>query len=319
MALPQAWRRGVRLLALAWGLCAAVAAWGAGCAPEPTAPDAAELSHLKADAQDRGFLWRLRAGGHDSWLYGTLHIGKPAWAFPGPHLQAALKASDTMALEMDVLDPAIGARMAQLSTRYAGRWPGSLVPRVQAQMEQVCLPAALRDKMHPAMLLATIGLYGMRPQQLYAEYAQEFVLSGMAHAHGMPVVSMETPETQARVLLGTKPPTAAELADGLADLESGHAAVLMAALADTWATSDWTHLQAYAEWCDCLKTAAERQEAKRMLDERNPALAREIDRLHRGGKNVFAAVGALHMVGPQGLVELLQRRGYQVELQPLTP
>ncbi|MES2183516.1 MAG: TraB/GumN family protein [Pseudomonadota bacterium] len=319
MAVAPVQGLGRRLFVLAWGLCVAAAAWSAECAPAPTAPGAAELPRLKAEAQDRGFLWRLRAGGHDSWLYGTLHIGKPAWAFPGPHLLAALQASDTMALEMDPLDPAINARMAQLSTRYAGRWPGSLVPRVQAQMARACVPAILQEKMHPAMLLATIGLYGMRPQQLYAEYAQEFVLSGLAHARGLPVVSMEPPETQARVLLGTQAPTAAALAEGLADLESGHAASLMAALTDTWATSDWKHLQAYADWCDCLKTAGERREAKRMLDDRNPGLARDIDRLHRSGKTVFAAVGALHMVGPQGLVELLQRRGYQVELQPPAP
>jgi uncharacterized protein YbaP (TraB family) len=34
---------------------------------------------------------------------------------------------------------------------------------------------------------------------------------------------------------------------------------------------------------------------------------------HREGRRVFAAVGALHMVGPQSLPRLLERQGFRVE------
>ena len=55
-----------------------------------------------------------------------------------------------------------------------------------------------------------------------------------------------------------------------------------------------------------------------MLDDRNPGLADGIDRLHREGRRVFAAVGALHMAGPRGLLRLLAARGFTVErLAPL--
>ncbi|MGE8202818.1 MAG: TraB/GumN family protein, partial [Variovorax sp.] len=37
-----------------------------------------------------------------------------------------------------------------------------------------------------------------------------------------------------------------------------------------------------------------------------------IERLHFGGKRVFAAVGALHMIGPQGLPALMAARGFTV-------
>jgi uncharacterized protein len=42
-------------------------------------------------------------------------------------------------------------------------------------------------------------------------------------------------------------------------------------------------------------------------------LADSIAALHRGGERVFAAVGALHMFGPQGLPALLAARGFEVE------
>jgi uncharacterized protein len=52
---------------------------------------------------------------------------------------------------------------------------------------------------------------------------------------------------------------------------------------------------------------------KRALDDRNPALAEHIDALHQSGKQVFAAVGSLHMFGPLGLPALMAKRGYRVE------
>jgi hypothetical protein len=56
---------------------------------------------------------------------------------------------------------------------------------------------------------------------------------------------------------------------------------------------------------------------KRLLDDRNSGLADGIERMHASGQRVFAAVGALHMVGPQGLPALLAARGFQVVAVPL--
>ena len=52
---------------------------------------------------------------------------------------------------------------------------------------------------------------------------------------------------------------------------------------------------------------------RKLNDERNPALADGIEAQHRQGKRVFAAVGALHMTGPQALPLLLAQRGFKVE------
>jgi len=38
-----------------------------------------------------------------------------------------------------------------------------------------------------------------------------------------------------------------------------------------------------------------------------------------GGKQVFAAVGSLHMIGPMGLPALMAQRGYRVERVEFTP
>jgi uncharacterized protein YbaP (TraB family) len=84
-------------------------------------------------------------------------------------------------------------------------------------------------------------------------------------------------------------------------------------IADVWSGSKLDELERYASWCDCMKTADDRRDMKRMLDERNPAMAEQVAAWHEGGERVFAAVGSLHMIGPQGLPALLKARGYRVE------
>lgn len=320
-------RQAVPVLLCAWGLSAAAAdaslpapvppeaAQAAVCPPPLAAPSAAELARWQREAQDRGFLWRIQGHGHASWLYGTLHVARAEWSFPGPHLQDALNRSERIALEMDPLDPGIGQRMQALATRHAGRWPAALLARGKAQAAAACLPAALVDQLHPAMLLSAVSTGSLRAQGLEVAYAPEFVLSGLARARRLPVVSLESPELQAQALLGNGPPDATELAEGLQDLESGRTATMTAALVRDWTRSDWEHLQDYAAWCDCLRTAADRAAMRRLVDDRNPGLARSIDRLHRGGP-LLVAVGALHMAGPQGLLALLRQRGYRVDMVP---
>jgi uncharacterized protein YbaP (TraB family) len=62
-----------------------------------------------------------------------------------------------------------------------------------------------------------------------------------------------------------------------------------------------------------VQSEAERAQLRRLNDARNPFLAERIDALITQGHRLFAAVGALHMTGPQALPRLLEQRGYRLE------
>jgi uncharacterized protein YbaP (TraB family) len=56
-----------------------------------------------------------------------------------------------------------------------------------------------------------------------------------------------------------------------------------------------------------------------MLIDRNASWIEPIEKLHQKG-NGFIAVGALHLVGPQNVLEMLQAKGYTVtRVEPATP
>lgn len=268
-----------------------------------------------ASAKDHGFLWRISKSGRTSYLYGTIHAAKLEWMFPGPTVLDALRASDTLALELDVLDRDIQRRLAiAIGARRADPLPAELVKRIDRQVAAACVDAAAFSKFSPEFQIASLSVMAARRDGFDPAYAIDLVLAALGRNLKKSVVSLETPEAQMRALqMPTQAETIEFVASGLADLESGRARPLLNHLAQVWADSDYAELSRYAQWCDCLRTESDRASMKRLLDDRNPLLAAAIDSLHSNGRQVFAAVGSLHMIGPNGLPALLRQRGYKVE------
>ena len=287
----------------------------ANCPPVAAAPTSAQLTAGAKAARNHGFLWRIRKDGRESWLYGTVHVARFEWMFPGPAVVAALTASDTLALELDVLDPDIQRRLAQaMATPTATELPAALKQRLQRRAEAECVPAQTLEHISPELQIAALESLVGRRDGLDPAYGIDVVLAGWARAQSKTVVSLETPELQlAALTMGTKAETIEFIDSTLTEMEAGRAAPALKRIAQVWADGDLDMLSRYEAWCECVKTPTDRVAMTRLLDARNPALADSIAALHARGQRVFAAVGSLHMIGPLGLPALLARRGFEVE------
>lgn len=308
------WRRAAAALALLWrGLAPAQPA--PDC-PPPAAPPSIEMAaEGLRQARDRGFLWRIEKDGHASYLYGTLHVARRDWMFPGPRVREALGASDTLALELDLLDPQTAQRMAEgMESAGGAPLPAALQRRLERRAHDDCADPAVFGRLGSEMKIAALTMLAARRQGLEAIYGVDLFLAGWARSQGQRVVGLETPQEQLQAIGGGPPGDLVALLDsGLRELDSGRAQAMLARLAQLWADGDLATLAAYPEWCQCLGTPAEAAAMRRLLDERNPVLAQRVDALHAGGARVFAAVGSLHMIGAQGVPALLAQRGYRVE------
>ena len=300
--------------ALCLCLLAAQAQTPPNCPPQAQAPTAAEMQAAAGRARDRGLHWRITRDGRSSYLYGSIHLGKLDWAFPGPQVRAALMATDTVALEIDVGDPQLLARLKPPSDSALPTLAPALRERLGRQSDAACLPREALAALHPVMQAVTLTVLAARWQGLDVGYAQEFVLGGFARAGQRRVVSLESPELQMATLIPRDAAAAERMVEQLVEqLEQGKAQRVMTRLADAWERGDLDEIGNYEGWCDCVATEDDRAQMKRLNDNRNPALADGIDTLHRDGKKVFAAVGSLHMTGPKGLPLLMQQRGFAVE------
>ncbi|WP_253278125.1 TraB/GumN family protein [Variovorax paradoxus] len=301
--------------ALAGALCVfAVAAHAADCPPSAIA-SLAKLGPGVRNGVDRGMLWRIERDGRTSWLYGTIHIGRAEWVRPGPTVQKALAQSDALALEIDARDEATARVMgAPADPALLQRMlSGERAHRLERQNAEACVPAGATAKLQPILQVSALAGLVARADGLYPEFGVDETMAVSARNGNKPIFALEDAASQVKALTGDSEAEETEQVDAALDeLESGKLRGQMKELAEVWARSDADKLARYADWCDCLRTPAEQRLMKRLLDDRNPGLADGIERLHAGGKSVFAAVGALHMIGAQGLPALMAKRGFTV-------
>lgn len=317
MLLPRLFRRAFAnaLAVVAATLLPLLARAQADCPPPPAPPAAEALARAESEARDRGFLWKLQKDGRVSWLYGTVHMGRLDWVFPGPQVREALAGSQLLALELDLSDPETQRRLAAGSQAKPGdALPAALQRRLDRRALAECAAAEQLGTLKPELQLATLAMLAGRRLGLEPVYGIDMALAALARRDGKSVVALESVDEQLKALVGGPRSELHELVGSTLDeLDSGRAQKMLGHIAQVWASADHGRLARYAEWCDCQRTAAEAAAMRRLLEGRNPAMAQRIDHLHRGGKRVFAAVGSLHLIGPSGVPALLAQRGYRVD------
>lgn len=293
-------------------LCLALLAGSAhaACPPAPASPTAEQAATWAAQASDRGLLWRISKGGHSSYLFGSLHIGKADWAYPGPALRAAWAATEVLAVELDPAD--VGPALASLPRSEA--LPPALAQRLDTQARAACLPPGALSAL-PAMLqLSTLTLLEARRDGFDAGFGQDQMLLAWARAQGRPVQSLESVQEQLDALAPAPGELATVIDGGLQQLRRGQIRAPLRKLAAVWSRGDLQTLADYPRWCACADTPAERAWLRRINDARNGPLAERIAALHGAGQRLLVAVGALHMSGPQALPRLLADQGFKVEV-----
>lgn len=314
-SVPRRWFAHIAL-AMA-GLCTtgsakSATADAASCPPQATAPTRELLLKAQQQAADRGLLWRISRGGRDSFLYGTMHAGRAEWLALGPRTEASLARTGVLALEINVMDPAVQAALRDVTQGPPRRLPAELMQSLRDAWSAECLPADDLRAGPTEFHVAQLAMAQAQRQGLFPLYGAESALLMRSLRTERPVVGLETVQTQLATLLARSDDEAeAMVRDALADWRDPRAPQLLERLTQAWLQGNLKDLEAYATWCDCVNTPSEREAFARLVDGRNPGMADAIERLH-AGVSVFAAVGALHLIGPQGLPVLLQARGFTV-------
>jgi len=290
-------------------LALAIGSAHAACPPAPAVPKAEQAATWAAKAPDRGLLWRISRGGHSSYLFGSLHVGKADWAYAGPALRAAWAQTEVLAVELDPAD--VGAVLAAMPK--APPLPPALAQRLDIQARAACLSPGTLGALPVMLQLSMLSLMEARRDGFDAGFGQDVMLLARAKSEGRPVQSLESVEEQLLAL----EPEAAELptiVDGtLRQLQKGQMREPLRKLASAWSRGDLGALANYPRWCACADTPAERAWLKRVNDDRNGPLVERIAALHGAGQRLLVAVGALHMSGPRALPRLLAEQGFTVE------
>lgn len=293
----------------------APAAWSKECPPVAQAPTPERVQEAVKQAKDRGALWSLQKDGRRSYLYGTVHIGRFEWMFPGPKLREALKSTEVLAVEVDITDPEFRPQMMAAQAQAAPlKLSEDEQRRLDAQAEAACLPRAALAALHPTMQAVTYISLAGRHDGLDPSFGQELMLLGAARAAARPVVTLESVPLQMALLMPADAALARQmLLQSIESLEKDEARTTLRRLGQAWEAGDLESIGTPEKLCQCQPSAQELAFQRQLNDDRNPHLARRIAEEHAKGKPLLAAVGLLHMTGPKALTEQLKALGFTVE------
>lgn len=289
------------------------------CPPAPVPFSAEELQAATVSAQDHGLLWRLDKEGRSSYLYGTIHVARREWALPGPVVRTALQSVDRAAFELNLLDPDVLTRLQRAAQQRPGapRLPAEEARQIEQAARHACVQGSL-DGLRPELQVVTLVSLALRRDGFDPAWGIDHWLMQRASAQGLPIVSLETPEQQVSLMVHEQPSAVlAAVRQGLQELQGEASRAVVRRLVQAWADSRSDELETFAQWCACQDTEADRAQHRTTVDARNPAMADRLAALHHQGHTVFAAVGALHMVGQAGLPQQMARRGFTVVQIPL--
>jgi uncharacterized protein len=274
-----------------------------------------------ASAQERrGLLYEVRKGDRSALLFGTVHVGRPEF-YPLPASRLAqFKRAHAIVLEADVSDTARAIAATQKYAVYpdgaAGletRLAPQLKERVDAVLARNQLDAAPLMRLKPWMLANILALYEAAQAGYMPALAVEAYLTRLATSEAKPILEFEGIELQFELF--EQAPWSTQIAfleEALKAVENRAARREINRIAQAWETADAAALERVLAEMRAQTSVGARFTVDTILLGRHPQMVRRIETLMADGKVYLFAVGALHLVGPQGLVAALKARGYTI-------
>ncbi|MEJ0058738.1 MAG: TraB/GumN family protein [Terricaulis sp.] len=262
-------------------------------------------------------LWRIADADSEIWLLGTVHVLPQEVQWRSARIDAAFTSANELVLETDA-SPEGGAALGALTARYGWLPAGeTLSARVGAEVQPQIIEAAALARLDPASLQPLRPWFAALQLSVGQAIANgqdpsagvEPVLFAEATAHGRTISFFETPEEQIRMLADLPP--ADEDRFFLATLrQMKDAPDAIERLQTAWLHGDVAALQSQIE-PELREAGPAVYEA--LMTRRNRAWADAIAQRLQGSGDVFIAVGAGHLVGPESVIALLRARGIEVE------
>lgn len=275
-----------------------------------------------AFAQQKGLLWEISGNGltQKSYLYGTMHVSdERVFNFPNS-FKTAFDASHTFAMELDLdsaQNPANALALMQYMMITDGRTLKDLIPKkdyktVEKFFEKHSPTSlAMLGMMKPVFLMSIVELAKPKPQGQREEPLDKY-LATLAKNAEKPVIGLETLEEQMKAL-NTIPvdEQAKQLVQSIKEVQKmKNDDKTMDELMKHYISGDLTKLYEFSQKSD-LKGEAQ----KALITQRNHNMADRIDAKIKN-TSLFVAIGALHLPGEEGVIRLLEKKGYTVKSMP---
>lgn len=294
--------------------------------PSTSEPMSSPEVKVVKEPGSKGFLWKISGGKNSGYLAGTIHISRQEMYPLDPDLIKAIKESDFVALELD-LTKVNQKQTLKLINDKALLTDGTALKdhvseedyaKFEAIMKKSLLGAATKmfDQYEPWYAAMTLeSLPAMK--YMFSDGIDQYIAK-QAHKDGKTIIELESMESQLKLF--------DSFSDELQKLyfhqtveNASKSAIGIKQLLDMWTLGNLKQLTTmHAQY----ETEGKKSMGKlfddynnNLLVTRNKQMVKKIDGYLANGESgtYLIAVGSLHMVGEQGLISLLEKKGYTIE------
>ena len=267
-------------------------------------------------AAGRNFLWKATGKQTAIYLLGSVHLLSKDYYPLNPALDAAFKDSDLLVEEVDLgamLEPESQLRLLTKGLLPAGQSLDKVVSAstfelVSKKLTELGMPIEPLKQFKPWSLALTLMSLSWIGAGFDPNLGLDKHFYDLAREEGRLIQGLETTEFQ--ISRFDEMPMALQdrlLVETLNEMETGMASVTT--LANAWKSGDTETIEKIA----LQDVRKEPEMYQRLLVERNRNWLPKIEALFNRPGRALVVVGAAHLVGPDGLLQMLKAKGYAIE------
>jgi uncharacterized protein YbaP (TraB family) len=285
--------------------------------PTSIVPLRKRIGPAPVPSRTKSFLWEVKSPTGVVWLFGTIHVGKQAF-YPLPEaVETAFDQSAKLVVEADTGSTVSDAEMQAL-IGYAPpdtldkHIPKRLFDRLKVQLTRLEMPEDAVKSMKPFVVGGLLSVLEFSRLGYDMNLGVDAYLQARSKDAGKPVGELESMTAQLK-MMSAMPAALQEdfLENAIAALEQKRAPEQVTGMVNAWQTGDTALMaEVTAEVNRGMKSTDKLNEI--LLQSRHGAMMKKIEGYLAAKATHFVAVGSLHLIGPQGLIQLLKNKGYEV-------
>lgn len=249
-------------------------------------------------------LWKATKQAQSIYLLGSVHVADPSFYPLANSIEEAFQNADALAVEANIE----AVNFSQLSALIAQFPESTLTPQVKRKFSQALekegISATYIDQLPPVLLAMQLSMVKMSKAGYSSQYGIDKHFLQQANALNKPILELESVAEQFAILQTLDQNLFIEnTLSEIAQLEG-----MITELMDAWKNGDVKVLerilfQDVEQYPDIYE---------KMLFKRNRNMLTKVEQYHQKKQTVFVIVGAAHLIGEKGLLNLLRQNDYQI-------